>query len=126
MEIKPAGRIPYTEKVWNEFKIRLSDTLRNEALDNEQIFSNPDYKNFIVSYVESELLSQKKDNERLILGTNIRLAHMDIETSEGTKTYPIINEYKVHHLMKTYYFYKADDGIKMGCVEVNKKSIIIT
>ena len=126
MEIKPAGKIPYTEKVWNEFKLRLADTLRNKALDNDQIYNDSNSKDFIVSYVEKELLAQKKDNERLILGINIRLAHMDIETSEGKRTFPIINEYKVHHLMKTYYFYKDGNEIKMGCVEVKNSPIILT
>ena len=125
MEIKPAGRIPYTEKVWEDYKLRLADTLRNNALDNDQIFNDPAAKSFIVSYVDKELMSEKKDSERLILGTNIRLAHMDIETSSGKRTFPIINEYKVHHLMKTYYFYKDKDEVKMGCVEVKKTPIII-
>lgn len=125
MELKPAGRIPYTKDVWDEFKIRLTNELSEKALDNDQIFNNSEYREYIVNYVDSELLSSKKESERLILGINIRLAHMDIETSDGKKIYPIINEYKGHHLMKTYYFYKTDNKIDMGCVEVRKSTIII-
>ena len=126
MEIKPAGHIPYTEKIWNEFKERLIDTLLKNALDAEQIYNNSELKNFIVSYVEKELLNEKKDAERLILNMNIRLVHLDIESSTGKRTFPLINEYTGHHLMKTYYFYQEENGsCKMGCVEVNPKKIII-
>ena len=126
MEIKPAGRIPYTEQVWIQYKERLANTLREKALDTEEIFNDPDAKNFITNYMENELMSEKKDAERLILGLNIRLAHMELETSEGKRVFPIVNEYKVHHLMKTYYFYRDEDhSIKMGTVEVVKKSIIL-
>ena len=125
MEIKPAGNIPYTEKTFNEYKVRLANTLMQVGLDSDTIFKDSQLKQFIVNYVENELMNEKKDNERIILGTNIRLVHMEIETSDGKKTYPLINEYKGHHLMKTYYFYKADDECRMGCVEVNPTKIII-
>lgn len=127
MEVKPAGKIPYTEKIWNEYKLRLARTLREKALDSDQIFSDATAKNYIVNYMETELINEKKDTERLLLNTNIRLAHMEIDTATGTRIYPIVNEYTGHHLMKTYYFYKEDNGsCKMGCVEVNPKTLIIT
>lgn len=127
MEIKPSGRIPYTENIWNEYKKRLAITLRERALDGDQIFNDPIAKEYIVSYMEKELINEKKDAERIILNTNIRLVHMDIETNSGTRTFPLVNEYKGHHLMKTYYFHKEDDGkIVMECVEVNSKPLIIT
>jgi hypothetical protein len=127
MEIKPAGKIPYTEKIFNEYKLRLADTLRKRALNSDQIFGDPDIKNFITSYMETELLAPRKDTERLITNTNIRLAHMEINTSSGKQIFPIVNEYKNHHPMKTYYFYKDEHNVcKMGCVEVNPKSIIIS
>ena len=126
MEIKRATNIPYTRETWEEYKNRLAAILREKALDGNQIFNDPVTKNYIVSYMESELLSEQKENQRLILGTNIRLVHMEIETSMGKRVFPIINEYKGHHLMKTYYFYKQDDGsCAMGCVEVNEKPAII-
>lgn len=125
MEIKPAGNIPYREKVWKEYKMRLANTLREKALDCDEIVKNPEAKSFITSYVNNELMDEKKDRERLLLNTNIRLANMDIETSNGKKVYPLINEYKGHHLMKSYYFYKEEDSIKIGCVEVNPKPTII-
>lgn len=127
MEIKPAGKIPYSEKTWNEYKERLARTLRERALDGDQIFKDPAAKAYIVSYMEQELVNEKKDTERLILNINIRLVHMDIETSSGKRTFPLINEYKGHHLMKTYYFHKNDNGeIRMECVEVNQKPLILT
>ena len=126
MEIKPAGKIPYTKKVWEEYKLRLTHTVQEKALDADQIFNDPDAKNYIVSYMEKELINEKKEAERLLLNTNIRLVHMDIETNTGTRTFPLVNEYKGHHLMKTYYFHKEDTGnIKMECVEVNPKPAII-
>lgn len=127
MEFKPAKNIPYTRETWEEYKNRLAAILREKALDGDQIFKDPETKNYIVSYMESELLSEKKENERLILGTNIRLVHMEIETSTGKRVFPIVNEYKGHHLMKTFYFYKREDGsCDMACVEVkNTPSIII-
>ena len=125
MEIKPAGNIPYTEKTFNEYKVRLANTLMDNGLDSDEIFKDPQLKQFIFNYVENELMSEKKDTERIILGTNIRLVHMEIETSSGKKVYPLVNEYKGHHLMKTYYFYKYNDECRMGCVEVNPTNIII-
>ena len=125
MEIKPTGPIPYTEKTFNEYKVRLVNTLIKEGLDADQIFNDSEAKAFITNYVEQELMSEKKDTERLILGTNIRLVHMEIDSPRGKKTYPLVNEYKGHHLMKTYYFYKKDNKIQMGVVEVNPTSIII-
>ena len=126
MEITPAGKIPYTEKQWEDFKDRLAKTLREKALDSDQIFKDPDVKNYIVSYVESELLTEKKDFERLATNTNIRLVHMEIESSAGKRTFPLINEYTGHHLMKSYYFYKDEfNKCKMGCVEVNETPLIL-
>ena len=127
MEIKPAGKIPYTKNVWDEYKERLAHTLRTRALDGDQIFNDPVAKAYIVSYMEKELVNEKKDTERLILNINIRLVHMDIETSSGKRTFPLVNEYKGHHLMKTYYFHKDENNkIIMECVEVNPKPQIIT
>ena len=127
MEITPAAKIPYTEHEWETFKSKLATTLREKALDSDQIFKDPDVKNFIVSYVEAELLSEKKDFERLALNINIRLVHMDIETSSGKRTFPIINEYNGHNLMKTYYFYKDNSGqCKMGYLEVKDSPVILT
>ena len=127
MEIKPAGKIPYTKKVWDEYKERLAHTLRNRALDGDQIFKDPKAKAYILSYMETELMSEKKETERLILNINIRLVHMDIETSSGKRTFPLVNEYKGHHLMRTYYFHKDDAGkIIMECVEVKQAPQIIT
>ena len=126
MEVKPAGHIPYTEAIWNEYKERLVNTLREKAIDADTIYEDTDLKNYIVSYVESELMNEKKDNERLLLNTNIRLVHLEIDSKNGKKVYPLINEYRGHHLMKTFYFYKDQDNqCKLGCVDVKQSSIII-
>lgn len=127
MEIKPAGNIPYTEKQFNDYKERLARTLMDKALDSDSIFMDTEAKQFITNYVETELLSEQKDMERLILNLNIRLANIDINTSTGTKNYPVINEYKIHHLVKTYYFYRDTEtkSIKLGTVEVKKSPLII-
>ncbi len=126
MEVKPAGFIPYSEKTWNDFKERLVTRLLEKAIDCDEAFENTDVKNFISSYVEKELLNEKKDNERLLLNINIRLSNMEIHSSYGKKIFPIINEYVGHHLFKTYYFYRdSDNSIKMGCEEIVKKQIIL-
>ena len=125
MEIKPAGGMPYTEKTFNEYKLRLTDTLMRQGLDSDTIFRDSQLKQFIFNYVENELMNEKKDTERIILGTNIRLVHMEIEASSGKKIYPLVNEYKGHYLMNTYYFYKNGSECKMGCVEVNPSPIIL-
>ena len=126
MEIKPAGKIPYTRQVWEDYKERLAKTLRDKALDCDQIFNDGKAKNYIVNYTKNELMNEKKDTERLILGTNIRLSHMEIESTAGTRTFPVVNEYKGHHLMKTYYFHKKEDtSIVMEFVEVDPKPLII-
>ena len=126
MEIKPAGYIPYSEKTWEEFKERLVTTLMSKALNCDQIFEDTDAKNYIVSYVENEVLNEKKDNERLIMNVNLRFSNMEIEGKMGKQVYPIINEYKGHHLFKTYYFYRDEENsIQMGCEEVNPHKIII-
>ena len=126
LQIKPAGKIPYTEKVWNEYKERLANTLREKGVTCDQLFNDPDLKNFVTNYMSTEILTEKKDRERILTNTNIRLAHLDIETDQGIQTYPIVNEYTGHHLQKTYYFYKDEnDSCKMGCVEVVTKSILL-
>ena len=127
MEIKPAGRIPFSEKVWNDYKERLAFELAEKAYDVDVIFNDPDLKNYIINYMENEIVTEKKDTERLILGTNIRLAHLDVETSKGKRTFPIVNTYKGHHLLYTEYFYKDEDSgeCKMGRIEVQPSKIII-
>lgn len=127
-ELKGAGRIPYTEKHWNEFKQKMAHTLREDALTGDEIFSDTEAKNYIVNYMEKSILTEKSENERLIMNINIRLAHMTIETATGPKVYPIILEYKGHHLMKVSYFYrnKQDSSkIEMGTLEVVPSSIIL-
>ena len=125
--IKAPGRIPYTEKQWNDFKEKMSATLRENALDSDEIFNDPNAKNYIVNYMQTEILSEKSDNERLILNINIRLAHLTIETATGKRVFPVILYYRGHHLFKMSYFYrdKLNNSIKMGTLEVNPKQIII-
>ena len=126
MELKPAGKIPYTEAVWNEYKERLVNTLREKAIDADTIYEDVDLKNYIVSYVENELMNEKKDNERLLLNTNIRLVHLEIDSKDGKKVFPLINEYHGHHLMRTFYFYKdLHNQCTLGCVDFKQSSIII-
>jgi hypothetical protein len=126
MEIKPAGKIPYTKKTWDDYKDRLASTLRKRALDGDQIFKDNKAKEFIVNYMQNELINEKKETERLILNMNIRLVHMEIESTAGKRVFPVVNEYKGHHLMNTYYFHKKKDGsIVMESVEVNPKPLIL-
>ena len=125
MEITPAGFIPYTEKVWNEFKVRLATTLEREALDSAALTSDPKLKEFIVNYAEQELLSEEKDQERIKNRTNIRLANMVIETSRGQREFPIVNEYRGHHVMRVKYFKRNGESIEFGVVEVVEKPHII-
>lgn len=127
MEITPAGFIPYTEKTWNEFKEILATILDREALDCDFLSSDPKLKNFIVNFAEQELLSETKDAERIKSKTNIRLSNMVIQTSRGTKQYPVVNEYKGHHLMRTKYFKRNGESIEFGVVEVvqDKPAIIL-
>ena len=125
MEITPAGFIPYTEKVWNEFKVRLATTLEREALDSAALTSDPKLKEFIVNYAEQELLSEEKDQERIKNRTNIRLANMVIETSRGQREFPIVNEYRGHHVMRVRYFKRNGESIEFGVVEVVEKPHII-
>ena len=91
---------------WNEFKQKMAHTLREDALTGDEIFSDTEAKNYIVNYMEKSILTEKSENERLIMNINIRLAHMTIETATGPKVYPIILEYKGHHLMKVSFIKK--------------------
>lgn len=127
MQVKPAGNIPFTEKEWNDFKERLANTLREKAYTTDVIFNDVELRNFIINFMESEIANEKKDTERLILGTNIRLAHMELETANGVQVFPIINTYKGHHLMYTEYFYKDETTheCKLGRVEVVPKIILV-
>lgn len=125
MEITPAGFIPYTEKTWNEFKERLATILDREALDCSFLSSDPKLKEFVINYSEQELLSEQKDAERIADKTNIRLSNMVIQTSRGVKEYPVVNEYRGHHLMRTKYFKRSGNTIEFGVVEVVEKPHII-
>lgn len=123
--ITPAGRIPYTENVWNRFKQRLADELRNKALSTTDIANDSEAKEFIINYADQELLNSQKEVVRLTQNQNIRLSHLSINTSNGPIEYPIILSYTGHHLTKALYFYKKDESITIGVVEVNPSGIIL-
>ena len=126
-QIKPAGKIPFTEEHWNRFKEKLANTLRTKALDSNQIFEDTDAKNFIVNYMQNEIFSEESENRRLILNINIRLAHLTISTKDGDRPFPIILEYKVHHLIKVHYFTKniENNQVSMETLDVKESPIVL-
>lgn len=128
MEIKKAPFIPYSEKQFNSYKTNLTDRLIQYGLDCDQIIAHPTAKSFIAAYAENEVINERKDLSRKLQGITMKFTHMDIQVGkENVRTFPIINEYKGHHIMKTYYFYEdgATSTMKVGCIEVNPSPLII-
>ena len=126
LQIKSPGKIPFRKETWDEFKKVLNEMLTHQALSADDIYNDIDAKNFIIQYVDENILSEKSDNERLILNINIRLAHISIDTVSGTKTFPVINEYHGHHLKSVSYFYKNKENNKINIrtIEIKNNKII--
>lgn len=118
LKVTPAGFIPYTEKTFNEFKERLAATLLREALDTTALNSDEQLRNFIINYSQTELLSEQKDAERIENRTNIRLSNMVFESGGRQREFPVVNEYKNHHLMRVRYFRRNGESVEFGVCEV--------
>lgn len=124
--VTPAGFIPYSEERYNDFKARLAAELVKRGLDTSQLSSNPKMRDFIVNYGEQELRGSGKEEERLHEGISLRFANMEIRTSSGSKTFPVINEYHGHHLMRTRYFTANGTNVEIRVCEVIPKAIIVS
>lgn len=124
--VKPAGFIPYSENQWKDFQARLAAELITKALDTSHLSSNPKMRDIIVNYGEQELRGPGKEDERLREGINLRFANFKIDTSSGSREFPVINEYRGHHLMRTRYFTANGSDVEICICEVVPTKIIVS
>ena len=126
MEFKPDQGIKYDSKVWNYYKERLSRELDEYALDTDDLSRNAMMREFIVNYAEKEIKNEKRDRELKLQGISIKLANVVVETKNGTRQFPVINEYDGHYMLRTRYFKLVGSTIEIGTVDVLPKSILIS
>lgn len=116
----------YTKAQFESFKKRLTLAIMQDALDAPTIANNSAYKEYISNYVQKEVFD--KATELAMMERIVRkLAHMSIDTPlGGQREYPVINEYRGHDLINTYYFgLDKDKNVKAKCVPMLITPIII-
>lgn len=127
MEVNFGGNkiVPYTERQWNDYKARMMTTLPKDAASGQEIAEDPNFKQFVSNFVMSRVEDPEKKEADRKAGISQRLANMEVKSSMGTIMYPIVNEYKGHYVMKTYYFKKGPGGYQVKTIEVVPTGIII-
>lgn len=126
MEMRPDPGRPYSEKTFQDFKGRLSKVLIDRGIDADTAFSDAWVRATITNYVKDMLMNEHQERIRLASNVNIRLAHIEVGAGNTHKVYPVVFEYRGHHLHKAIYFCYNDD--KTICVEemlVNESKLII-
>ena len=84
-------------------------------------------KLFIKNYADENFINDKVVLERAKEGISYRLAVMNIDVGgPEALQFPLVNEYKFHHIYRTGYFVKEPNGsIKMKYIDVVPKEIFI-
>lgn len=119
----------YTKAQMDAFKERLAKAIYAKGIPADEIVNRTEYKTFISNYAQTEIIDKKM--KHALQGISHRFSNMEFRFNGGdkpTRTYPVINEYKGHDLIKTYYFAKSTDGqISVESVSVidSKPTILI-
>lgn len=127
MEMKPAGKIPFTEKEWLAFKDKLAVLVTNNAMDTVEFSQDARMKDFVLNMVENEFVNDKsvKNIRRTLTNTNIRFVNLELNIGDQIKVFPLINEYQNHHLTNVYYLRKDGEECKLDCVSVKSSPLIV-
>lgn len=117
--------VPYTERQWNDYKLRMMTTIPKDAATGDEITNDPDFKQFVSNFVFGRLEDpQQKEKDRQN-GITFKLTNMEVNSSEGTFVYPLVNEHRGHYVMKTHYFKKEAGGYVVKTIEVVPTGIIV-
>ena len=120
------GFIPFTEKQWINFKERMITIIPREAISSEEVLRDPDAKQFIHNYVEANFIDPDRVAKLKLQGITFRFANMEIDVGgREPVSYPIINEYKGHHIYRTGYFAREGKAIVMKYIDVVPEKKII-
>lgn len=113
------GFIPFSEKQWEDFKARMMYIIPREALSSDDLLKDPQASEFVKNYAEANFINPQKVNDLKKQGISLRFATMSIEVGAPEPiSYPIVNEYKGHHIYRTGYFVRDGSTIKMKYIDV--------
>ena len=113
------GFIPFSERQWNDFKERLSVTVAREGVSSEELMTDPEAQQFVKNYANTNFVDSDKTEKLRQQGITLKFAVMTISTKDGDFNYPIINEYKGHHIYRTGYFSRErDKSLVMKYIDV--------
>lgn len=119
-------------KVQESYRNRLAQALINDGVDCEALLNDTESKTVFMNMVDDIII--KKEMSFKIQGLTNRLAAVDLASfckdgAATNKMYPVINQYKSHNLVKTYYLSVTDtNGVKelrLGEVPVRESSILL-
>lgn len=113
------GFIPFSERQWNDYKQRLAVTVAEEGVSCEELSTDPEAQQFVKNYADTNFTDPTKTEELRQKGITLKFAVMNISTNRGDFNYPIINEYKGHHIYRTGYFSReANQSLVMKYIDV--------
>ena len=126
MEFRKAGFIPFTPRQWEDYKNRVSAIIPSNGISTDDILANPATREFIANYTEKNFVDGETVEKRRLQGITFKLAVMNIDTGgPDPKQFPIVNEYKFHHIYRTNYFSYDGDKIIVRSIDVVPKDIIV-
>lgn len=126
MELKRPGFIPFTEKQWMEFKERMMTIIPREALSSEEILRDPEASQFVRNYADANFCDPIQVEKFKQIGITFKFANMDIDVGKDSPiSYPIVNEYKGHHIYRTGYFARDGKSFVMKYIDVVPERKII-
>ena len=118
-ELKRPGFIPFTPKQWDDFKARMMTIIPREALSSEDLMRDPEAMQFVRNYAEANFIDPEKVTKLKLQGISFKFANMDIDVGKQVPvSYPIVNEYKGHHIYRTGYFVRDGQTFKMKYIDV--------
>lgn len=113
------GFIPFTEKQWNEFKERMMTIIPKEAISSNELAQDPQAAQFVKNYADANFLDPTKVEQLKAKGITLKFANMSIDIGAPTPiSFPLVNEYKGHHIYRTGYFVRDGSTIKMKYLDV--------
>ena len=120
------GFIPFTPKQWDDFKERMMTIIPREALSSDDVLRDPVAKQFIHNYAEANFIDPDRVAKLKLQGITFKFANMEIDTGgKEPVSYPIVNEYKGHHIYRTGYFARDGQSIVMKYIDVVPEKKII-
>ena len=113
------GFIPFSEKTWDKFKSKMMTIIPREAISSNELLQDPVAAQFVRNYAEANFLNPQKVEELKQKGISLKFANMSIDVGGPEQiSFPIVNEYKGHHIYRTGYFVRVGSTITMKYIDV--------